>query len=77
MRYGEFLIPAHNADRLLVHYKELVVLIKELPPIYRVIFNLFVVDGYSHCEIASIMNIPEGTSRSGLSRAKMLTAKKN
>lgn len=65
----------HNADQL-VNYKELVVLIKELPPIYRIIFNLFVIDGYSHCEIASIMNIPEGTSRSGLSRAKMLLRKK-
>jgi RNA polymerase sigma-70 factor (ECF subfamily) len=60
----------------LINYKDLVVLIKELPPVYRIIFNLYVIDGYSHCEIAAIMNVPEGTSKSGLSRARMLLRKK-
>ena len=49
----------HNADQL-VNYKELVLLIKELPPIYRIIFNLFVIDGYSHCEIALNLEYPGG-----------------
>jgi RNA polymerase sigma-70 factor (ECF subfamily) len=65
----------NNADQL-VNYKDLVVLIKELPPEYRIIFNLYVIDGYSHGEIAAIMNIPEGTSKSGLSRARILLRKK-
>jgi RNA polymerase sigma-70 factor (ECF subfamily) len=67
--------PCHNADQL-VAYKDLVVLIKELPPLYRIIFNLYVIDGYSHSEIAVMMNIPEGTSKSGLSRARMILRKK-
>lgn len=63
-----------NADQLLL-YKDLIILIKELPPDYRVIFNLYVIDGYSHSEIADIMNIPVGTSKSGLSRARAILQK--
>lgn len=61
---------SHDADRLLL-YKELVTLIKELPPMYRAVFNLYVIDGYSHSEIADMLSIPVGTSKSTLSRAKI------
>ena len=64
----------HNADQLTL-YKDLVVLIKELPPDYRVIFNLYVIDGYSHSEISQLMQIPIGTSKSNLSRARLLLQK--
>ncbi len=60
-----------NADQLLL-YKELVMLIKKLPPQYRIVFNLYVLDGYNHSQIADILKIPIGTSRSNLARARTL-----
>ena len=47
-------------------------LIRSLPPGYQTIFNLYVVEGYSHKEIAELLNISEGTSKSQLSRARAL-----
>lgn len=43
--------------------------IEQLPTGYRTVLNLFVIDGYSHKEIASLLNIKESTSRSQLARA--------
>lgn len=63
-----------EADQLLL-YKELVILIKELPPAYRMVFNLYVIDGYTHNEIAGLLNIPAGTSKSSLSRAREILQK--
>ena len=60
-----------NADQLLL-YKDLISIIKQLPPNYRIIFNLYVIDGYSHSQIAELMQFSVSTSRSGLSRAKSL-----
>lgn len=60
-----------NADQLIL-YKELVSIIKQLPPTYRVTFNLFVIDGYSHSQIAETLQIPVSTSRSNLSRARSI-----
>lgn len=45
-------------------------LIDCLPDGYRIVFNMFVIEGYDHKEIAAILNITEGTSRSQLFRAK-------
>ncbi|MEM9819793.1 MAG: RNA polymerase sigma factor [Bacteroidota bacterium] len=50
--------------------------IKELPSGYRTIFNLFVIEGYAHKEIAEILNIKVQTSKSQLSKAKKLLRKK-
>lgn len=47
-------------------------LINQLPPGYRTVFNLYVVDGYDHEEIAKMLNISTAGSRSQLSRAKSL-----
>jgi RNA polymerase sigma-70 factor (ECF subfamily) len=44
--------------------------VQELTPVYRTIFNMFVVDGYSHKEIAEQLGISEGTSKSNLAKAK-------
>jgi len=60
-----------NTDQLLL-YKDLISLIKELPPNYRVVFNLYILEGYSHSQIAEMMQISVSTSRSSLSRAKAL-----
>jgi len=55
---------------------ELMVMIQELPPRYRMVFNLYAIEGYSHLEIGEMMNISEGTSKSNLSRARMILQKK-
>jgi RNA polymerase sigma-70 factor (ECF subfamily) len=49
---------------------ELLTLIQELPAGYKTVFNLYVIDGFSHAEIASLLKISENTSKSQLSRAK-------
>lgn len=64
-----------NADSKLL-YKELIDYLKELPPVYQKVFNLFVIDGYSHAEIGEMLQISVGTSKSNLSRAKDLLQKK-
>ena len=50
--------------------EQIIALLDLLPPAYRTAFNLFVVDGFSHEEIAAILNISIGTSKSNLSRAR-------
>jgi len=50
--------------------KELVQVIQQLPSGYRIIFNMFEIEGYSHKEIAKTLNISVGTSKSQLSKAK-------
>jgi len=52
------------------------VIIRELPPRYRLVFNLYVIEGFSHQEIAKEMSITEGTSKSNLSRAREILKKK-
>jgi len=47
-------------------------LITELPPGYRTVFNLAVVENLSHAEIASLLGIAEGTSRSQLNKARQM-----
>ncbi len=47
-------------------------IIQELPERYRMVFNLYVLDGYSHREIADLLGIAEGTSKSNLSRARLI-----
>jgi len=58
-----------NADQKIL-YKELICEIKRLPPSYRTVFNMFVIDGFSHQEIAKMLGISEGTSKSALAKAK-------
>jgi RNA polymerase sigma-70 factor (ECF subfamily) len=55
--------------------KELIVLIQALPPVYRMVFNLYVFDGMKHKEIALMLNISEGTSKSNLSDARAILKK--
>ena len=51
-------------------------LIQQLPDKYRLVFNLYVLDNYSHKEIAELLNISEGTSKSNLSRARAILKQK-
>ncbi len=55
---------------------ELLVLINELPPGYRMVFNLNIIEGYTHKEIGQMLEISENTSKSQLSRARASLQKK-
>ena len=55
-----------------LHAKELTELIRQLPTGFQTIFNLHAVEGYKHLEIASMLGISEGTSRSQYARARVL-----
>lgn len=52
--------------------KDIVQLVQQLSPGYRTVFNMYVIEGYSHKEIAEALGISEGTSKSQLSRAKQI-----
>ncbi|MCG9971367.1 RNA polymerase sigma factor [Christiangramia crocea] len=58
-----------ETEELSVHF--LLECVQNLPDRYRQVFNLYVMDGYSHKEIADMLNISEGTSKSNLARARM------
>jgi RNA polymerase sigma-70 factor (ECF subfamily) len=51
-------------------YEDIIKVIQQLTPAYRTVFNLYVIEGYKHFEIAAQLNISEGTSKSNLARAK-------
>ncbi|MFB1021679.1 MAG: sigma-70 family RNA polymerase sigma factor [Vicingaceae bacterium] len=50
--------------------KELLALIQKLPDGYRMVFNLYVIEGYSHKEIGEMLNVTESTSRSQLAKSR-------
>jgi RNA polymerase sigma factor (sigma-70 family) len=51
-------------------YNDLLAMVQQLPQGYRTVFNLFAIDGYSHEEIAEMLNINIGTSKSNLFKAR-------
>jgi len=51
-------------------------IIQELPDRYRLVFNLYVVDGYPHKEISEMLEITVGTSKSNLARARLILKEK-
>lgn len=55
---------------------ELIGCIQRLPTGYRTVFNMYVIEGYSHKEIAERLGIAEGTSKSQLAKAKSILRKK-
>lgn len=63
-------------DELDISLDFLLKIIQELPNRYRLVFNLYVLDGYSHKEIAELLEISEGTSKSNLSRGRYILKKK-
>ncbi len=58
-------IPHHSA-------KELLELIESLPPKYKLVFNLYALEGLAHQEISDVLGISVGTSKSNLSRARKI-----
>jgi RNA polymerase sigma factor (sigma-70 family) len=72
-----------NQDFPAVHYElnhletdDLITLIQGLPVGYRTVFNLYVIEGYSHAEIADMLGISESTSKSQLNRGRNLLKQK-
>jgi len=64
----------HESTELLSNlaYEDLLKMIQNLAPRYRVVFNLYAIEGYQHQEIATMLEISEGTSKSQYARAKQL-----
>lgn len=58
----------HPLDNLA--YEELIQLVQALSPAYRAVFNLFVIDGFTHEKVAEILGISVGTSKSNLAKAR-------
>ena len=68
--YPEEVVVDINEEDLSLEF--LLKIIQELPERYRMVFNLYVLDGYSHKEISGMLGIAEGTSKSNLSRARLI-----
>lgn len=76
----EFNADSHDVEEnssvfSLLDAKELVKLVQTLTPVYRMVFNLYVLEGLKHREIAGILGISEGTSKSNLSDARAVLQK--
>lgn len=72
-------VPEPGIDEKIVDklsYEELLKLVQVLPPAYRTVFNLYVMEGYQHQEIAAMLRISEGTSKSNLFKAKKILKEK-
>jgi RNA polymerase sigma factor (sigma-70 family) len=65
-----------NQDYAGLEAADLLAMIRELPPKYRMVFNLYAIEGYTHKEIGEMISISEGTSKSNLSRARVILQKK-
>ncbi|MDV6167687.1 sigma-70 family RNA polymerase sigma factor [Flavobacterium sp. DG1-102-2] len=63
-----------ESDNISMDY--LIGIIQQLPDRYRMVFNLYVIDGYSHKEIAEMLGITDGTSKSNLARARIILKEK-
>ena len=53
-----------------INYQELLAMVQQLSPSYKTVFNLYVIDGFKHEEIADMLQISAGTSKSNLFKAK-------
>lgn len=72
--HHKFLIAKYDFTERLSE-KELIGLIQTLPTVYRMVFNLYVFEGMKHKEIALLLDISEGTSKSNLSDARAILKK--
>ena len=68
--------PEVEIDDEIVSVDYLLKIIQELPDRYRQVFNFYALDGYSHKEIAELMQISVGTSKSNLARARIILKEK-
>lgn len=68
--YTEDMSPEKESIITGISYNELIGLVQKLTPGYRMVFNLYVIEGYTHEEIAEQLDIATGTSKSNLHKAK-------
>jgi len=54
-----------------ISYEEILKIVQQLSPVYRTVFNLYVIDGFKHEEIAKKLKISVGTSKSNLAKARL------
>ncbi len=66
----DIIIEIDNPNEKQLSYQEILEYIDKLPERYKMVFNLYVLEGYSHKEISEEMDISIGTSKSNLSRAR-------
>ncbi|MXV14270.1 RNA polymerase sigma factor [Hufsiella ginkgonis] len=69
-------VPYHDDALGRIEAEYIFTMLRELPPGYRTILNLYAIEGYTHPEIAEILGIHEGTSRSQLNKARKLMKEK-
>ena len=72
----DFDAPVDAPADLLMEAQEILDMVKELPDGYRIVFNLYAIEGYNHKEIADMLGIQESTSRSQLVKARKLLQQK-
>jgi RNA polymerase sigma-70 factor (ECF subfamily) len=65
----ETISPASLGERS--YFDDLLLLVDRLPEGYRLVFKLYVIEGYSHAEVADLLQISEGTSKSQLHKARL------
>lgn len=71
IEFQEYLYPIDMEDSLdLLSAQEILSLIQQLPPVYRMVFNLAAIEGYDHHEIGEMLGISPSTSRANLSKAR-------
>ncbi|GAB4299724.1 MAG: RNA polymerase sigma factor [Marinilabiliales bacterium] len=71
---GEF-VSEIDSIYTVIDGQELMNLVHKLPPQYKIVFNLYAIDGYKHEEISKMLGISIGTSKSNLSRARQILKK--
>lgn len=59
-------------DNNTLEYKDLLLVLQQLPPTTRIVINLFIIEGYSHKEIAELLGISTGTTKWHVSEGKRL-----
>ncbi len=69
-------LPQADESLPMLYHQQLLELIQDLPTGCRAVFNLYAIEGYTHAEIAELLEISEGTSKSQLFRARSLLQRK-
>lgn len=68
---AKYMVPGNSHVSESMNEKDLLRIIQQLPVGFRTVFNMYAIEGYSHKEIADLLGISEGTSKSQYSRAKV------
>jgi RNA polymerase sigma-70 factor (ECF subfamily) len=72
----EINLPTDEVSLSAIHFSQLLEMIQSLPQGCQIVFNMFAIEGFSHKEIAEMLGISEGTSKSQYARARSLLQSK-